>query len=279
MDREHNDFVIQKAEVNRVRKTLQDCSSYLTVDSWISEWMPQYSRNHLVHCGPELRAQAFGSGFVPLAYLEQLLFSLRSKNRAWDQSRPKSFRRTSDQGTEESGFARCSDQRCSSSARCSSVSPNSTSRSASVRLSQSAIASSARSPGESFRSSASVLECMARSSHAPPPGGNSESRSSCLRDGRLGALVRHRIYETDHSAAGGRWTSRSGRLQCGLTPARRPVRLPPPCRRSAMPKIYPEVWDRRREEDRENLFNSIAALRELVDILVSRGYGLMVTIT
>jgi DNA-binding winged helix-turn-helix (wHTH) protein len=44
-------------------------------------------------------------------------------------------------------------------------------------------------------------------------------------------------------------------------------------------EIYPEVWDRSSEEDRENLINSIASLRELLDIVVGRGCGLMVTIT
>jgi hypothetical protein len=44
-------------------------------------------------------------------------------------------------------------------------------------------------------------------------------------------------------------------------------------------EIYPEVWDRRPEEGRDNLINSIASLRELLGIVVGRGYGLMVTIT
>jgi hypothetical protein len=44
-------------------------------------------------------------------------------------------------------------------------------------------------------------------------------------------------------------------------------------------EIYPEVWDRRPEEGRDNLINSIASLRELLDVVVGGGYGLMVTIT
>jgi Domain of unknown function (DUF1877) len=44
-------------------------------------------------------------------------------------------------------------------------------------------------------------------------------------------------------------------------------------------EIYPEVWDRRPEEGRDNLITSIASLRELLGIVVGRGYGLMVTIT
>jgi hypothetical protein len=44
-------------------------------------------------------------------------------------------------------------------------------------------------------------------------------------------------------------------------------------------EIYPEVWDRGPEEGRDNLMSSIASLRELLDIVVGRGYGLMVTIT
>jgi hypothetical protein len=44
-------------------------------------------------------------------------------------------------------------------------------------------------------------------------------------------------------------------------------------------EVYPEVWDRRPEEGRDNLINSIASLRELLDIVVGRGYGLMVTVT
>jgi hypothetical protein len=44
-------------------------------------------------------------------------------------------------------------------------------------------------------------------------------------------------------------------------------------------EIYPEVWDRGSKEDRDNLINSIGALRELLAIVVGRGYGLMVTIT
>lgn len=44
-------------------------------------------------------------------------------------------------------------------------------------------------------------------------------------------------------------------------------------------EIYPEVWGRRPEEALDNLINSIATLRELLDIVVARGHGLMVTIT
>jgi Domain of unknown function (DUF1877) len=44
-------------------------------------------------------------------------------------------------------------------------------------------------------------------------------------------------------------------------------------------EIYPEVWDRAPEEGLGNLINSIASLRDLLDIVVGRGYGLMVTIT
>ncbi len=44
-------------------------------------------------------------------------------------------------------------------------------------------------------------------------------------------------------------------------------------------EIYPEVWDRSHEEDRDNLIDSIASLRELLEIVVRRGYGLMMTIT
>jgi hypothetical protein len=44
-------------------------------------------------------------------------------------------------------------------------------------------------------------------------------------------------------------------------------------------EIYPEVWDRGSEEDRDNLINSVASLRELLGIVVGHGYGLMVTIT
>jgi hypothetical protein len=44
-------------------------------------------------------------------------------------------------------------------------------------------------------------------------------------------------------------------------------------------EIYPEIWDRGSEQDRDVLFDSIASLRRLLDIVVARGYGLMVTIT
>jgi hypothetical protein len=44
-------------------------------------------------------------------------------------------------------------------------------------------------------------------------------------------------------------------------------------------EIYPEVWDRKPEEGRDHLMSSIASLREILDIVVGHGYGLMVTIT
>ena len=44
-------------------------------------------------------------------------------------------------------------------------------------------------------------------------------------------------------------------------------------------EIYPEIWDRRPDEGWDHLISSIASLRELLDMVVGRGHGLMVTIT
>jgi Domain of unknown function (DUF1877) len=44
-------------------------------------------------------------------------------------------------------------------------------------------------------------------------------------------------------------------------------------------EIYPEVWGRTPDVGQDSLFDSITALRELLGIVVGRGYGLMVTIT
>jgi hypothetical protein len=46
-------------------------------------------------------------------------------------------------------------------------------------------------------------------------------------------------------------------------------------------EIYPEIWDRDPEKDDTlgYLMESVSLLRQALDVVVARGYGLLVTIT
>jgi hypothetical protein len=115
----------------------------------------------------ELAPQPETLRLVPLTYFKRLVFSFRPEDDfGGNVVQPWSLARTSDHGRAEEGFFRCSAQRRSSLARSASDNSNAPWRSASLRLSHKAIASSARSPGGSLRRSVKALEGMRRSSHA-----------------------------------------------------------------------------------------------------------------
>ena len=61
--------------------------------------------NHLIDFCAELIAEAFASCFVPATGLKRFIFRLGSENNIAGHPWPKSFRRTSDQGTAEPGLA------------------------------------------------------------------------------------------------------------------------------------------------------------------------------
>jgi hypothetical protein len=113
----------------------------------------------------KLATQARATRFVPPVDLQRFVFGLRPKDNPSRHAQPSILRRTSDQATADPGFCRCSAHRRSSSARCPALSSRAPSRSVSLRLSQSAIASSARSLAGSLRSSDSGLVCTSGSSH------------------------------------------------------------------------------------------------------------------
>jgi hypothetical protein len=91
--------------------------------------------------------------FVPSPRFASLFFGLWPKDDRIGLAPSRSFRLTSCHGIADPGSARCSAQRASSSLRCRVLSCSSAPRSSSLRLFQSIIANSARSPAGSFSSS------------------------------------------------------------------------------------------------------------------------------
>jgi hypothetical protein len=124
----------------------------------------------LFNISAELSHQAEALRLIPLAHFQRLVFGLWPEDNFQRHVQPWSLARTSAHGMADFGFFRCSAQRRSSSARSASDSSNAPSRSASLRLSHKAIASSARSLAGSLSSSVRGLDAMRRSSHGQPRG-------------------------------------------------------------------------------------------------------------
>ena len=117
----------------------------------------EWTLDNILHGCRESGSKARLPFLVPAARLEHFGAGFRSKMNLAAHSPDRNFRRTSSQGMAEPGCFKCSAQRRSRSACCLGVNVSSASRSASVRLSQRAIARSARSSDGSFRSSESVV--------------------------------------------------------------------------------------------------------------------------
>jgi hypothetical protein len=160
VESQHDNLFTHHTEIDSVRKTRQHRSTDFAVRSLERQGIRRHAHNEFIDGEAELQTESFASRFVLLADFERVIFGLRPENNPLSHAQPNNFRRTSDQGTAEPGFSTCSAHRRSNSARCSSVSPSSPSRSASVRLSQSAMANSAGSPAGSLRSWARGIDCM-----------------------------------------------------------------------------------------------------------------------
>ena len=158
------------------------------MDARKGKWAGGDACNQDVECLAEFSPEPRTPRLVPLPHFKRFVLSLGPEDDFERHNQSRSLERTSDQGTAESGLSRCSAQRLSSSARSASDSSNSPSRSASVRLSHRAIASSARSPAGSLRSSIKGLEGMNRSSHGQPVACNSDNPLARL------SQVRFRLY-------------------------------------------------------------------------------------
>ena len=160
MDCQDDNLFRCRSKIDRVRKTSQNPSPSLAAHTPKSQRVFNDPSNKRLHFCGELTAEALASPIVPTPNVQHFVFGFRSKYRFECHPRPKSFRWTSDHGTADPGFARCSAHRRSSSAPCSSVGASSPSRSALERLSQSAMANSARSPAGSLNSRDNVLDSM-----------------------------------------------------------------------------------------------------------------------
>lgn len=167
MNTQHDDVFGIEPEVDGVRKSRQNSPANLLMRPRKRQRIFGDSANERIDGLPKLVAEACAARFVPPLDLEEFAFGLRPEDNVPGHVQPSNLRRTSDHGTADSGFRRCSAHRRSSSARCSGVSSSARSRSASARLSQSAIASSARSVAGSLSKSDSGFVCTPRSSHAP----------------------------------------------------------------------------------------------------------------
>src|SRR5207245_838367 len=152
--------------VDAVRESSDDGPACFAVDGGEGQRVGRDALYCLVYRVGELDAESGSLVLVPLTGRLDFLVGLWPKGRLAGHFPSRSLRRTSSQGIADSGFARCSAQRRSSSAFCSGLNSSSDSRSWSERLSQRAIASSARSSAGSFSRFARLLDGMVQSSHA-----------------------------------------------------------------------------------------------------------------
>src|SRR5580700_7372 len=167
MDRQNDNRAIrQNAKVNSIRETRQHASPGLAMSARKGQRARHDALNHRLDGTPELGPKPLASFFVPAPSLKDFILCFGSENNTSGHSLSNSFRRTSDHGIALSALFSWSAHRRSSSARCSGLNASSPSRSWSDRLSHSAIARSARSPGGSCNSCTSMLDSMARFSHA-----------------------------------------------------------------------------------------------------------------
>jgi hypothetical protein len=160
VNRQHDNRTSSHAEVDRVGKATQHGSLRRAM----------HTRKRRGHFGDplheslegftELVAKTSATRLVPLLDLDRLSSGLWPEDNLERHVQPRSLERTTDHGTPLSGSLRCSAQRRSSSARSASLNSRCSSRSSSSRLSHRDMAKSARSPGESFKSSVNGFEGM-----------------------------------------------------------------------------------------------------------------------
>jgi hypothetical protein len=147
------------------------------------KWTDRDALDDPVQLFAELAPQTEALRLVPPAHFQHFVFGLWPEDNFQRHIQPWSLVRTSAHGMADFGFFRCSAQRRSSSARSASDSSNAPARSASLRLSHKAIASSARSLAGSLSSSVRGLDAMRRSSHGQPRG--AIQPLSCAKGHRL----------------------------------------------------------------------------------------------
>jgi hypothetical protein len=170
VDRQHHHCGISHAKVRWVGETRQHGTTSLSMNARKMKWTGRSALDDSVQFFGELSPQTEALRLIPLAHIQRLVFGLWPEDNCQRHVQPWSLARTSAHGMADFGFFRCSAQRRSSSARSASDSSNAPSRSASLRLSHKAIASSARSPAGSLSSSVRGLDAMRRSSHGQPRG-------------------------------------------------------------------------------------------------------------
>ena len=170
VDRQYHHCGISHAKVNRVGEARQHGTTSLSTNPRKMKGTGRNALDDSVQFFAELSPQTDALRLIPLAHFQRLVFGLWPEDNFQRHVQPWSLARTSAHGMADFGFFRCSAQRRSSSARSASDSSNAPSRSASLRLSHKAIASSARSPAGSLSSSVRGLDAMTRSSHGQPRG-------------------------------------------------------------------------------------------------------------
>src|SRR5438445_9156198 len=154
-------------------KPAHNCTARFTVDERISERIGRDALDCVVDLAGELCAEPRLLLFVPSPCREEFLVRFWPEDNGEAHCPSCTLRRTSSQGIADPGFSRCSAHRRSSSARCVGSSSSSVSRSWSLRLSHSAIASSARSLAGSFSSCARLLDAIVVIYSRGPVHGNS----------------------------------------------------------------------------------------------------------
>jgi len=100
----HNLFTFDP-EIDCVRKLRQHGSPSFTVRSLEGERIVGDARHKRIDGGAELSAEPFASGLVPRAHFKRVIFGLGPENNPPRHAQPNNFRRTSDQGMAEPGFA------------------------------------------------------------------------------------------------------------------------------------------------------------------------------
>ena len=151
MNGQYDDLVIQNSEVDRVGKPIEDGPSRFAPHPLKHQGVGGNAVERFVEGRAEHRPEPGPALLVPVSCLKRFRLGFGSKPDSTSHSRSISFRRTLSQGITESGFSMCSLHRRSISAASSGLSSNSASRSPVPRLSQRAIASSARRFAGSFK--------------------------------------------------------------------------------------------------------------------------------
>ena len=116
MNREYDDTVVRYPEIQRVRKTHKDGTPSLATHSRKCQRMFDDPCHGCVDFGAKLVAKPGAPRFVPATGVERLGLGLRPEKRRTRHPFFNSLRRTSDHGTADPGFARCSAHRRSISA-------------------------------------------------------------------------------------------------------------------------------------------------------------------